>query len=186
MRRFHDPTARARLCCAPVTSEVRIRPAVVGDAEAILEIYNREVLESTVTMDLIPRSIEDQRAYIETRSGGLAVVVATTDEGDGPVIAGFASLSFYRDRPAYRTSVEDSVYVDRRFQRRGIGDQLLGAICDLAVVHGFHAVFARIAGPQQASLALHERHGFELVGIEREVGRKFRQWHDVAVLQRLL
>ncbi|MGH1505585.1 MAG: GNAT family N-acetyltransferase [Acidimicrobiales bacterium] len=165
-----------------------IRTAVEGDAEALLEIYNLEVLTSTVTMDLVPRDLDTQRRYLAERSGGLAVLVAEIDagEGEGPEIVGFASLSFYRDRPAYRTSVENSVYVHRGHQRRGVGSALLGALLERASAHGFHAVFARIAGPQEASLALHRAHGYELVGIEREVGRKFGQWHDVAVMQRLL
>ncbi len=163
-----------------------IRPAVDDDAEALLEIYNLEVLTSTVTMDLVPRDLETQRRYLAERSGGLAVLVAEIDAGDGPEVVGFASLSFYRDRPAYRTSVENSVYVHRSHHRRGVGSALLAALLERAAAHGFHAVFARIAGPQEASMALHRAHGYELVGIERQVGRKFNQWHDVAVMQRLL
>jgi phosphinothricin acetyltransferase len=99
---------------------------------------------------------------------------------------GFGSLSFYRDRPGYRTSVEDSVYVDRSCHGQGVGSALLAQLLSLATSHGFHAVFARIVGPQPASVALHGRHGFDLVGIEREVARKFGRWHDVAIMQRLL
>ncbi len=161
---------------------MHVRAATVADADGILAIYNREVLESTVTMDLIPRELAEQEAYIEERSGGLVVLVAVSDEE----VIGFGSLSFYRDRPAYRTSVENSVYVHRDHQREGVGDRLLGELLERARTHGFHAVFARIAGPQEASMALHAKHGFELVGIERQVGRKFRQWHDVAVVQCLL
>lgn len=159
-----------------------IRLATVADAEPLCHIYNREVLESTVTLDLVPRTIEQQRAWIQDRSGGLAVVVA---EVEGKVV-GFASLSFYRDRPGYRTSVEDSIYVDRNHQGAGVGSAMLGELIDVAVKHGFHAIFARIVGAQPTSTALHRRHGFELVGIEREVARKFSRWHDVALMQRLI
>ncbi len=165
-----------------MSNPVRIRLATIDDAQAISTIYNREVLESTVTMDMVARTVDEQAHWITARSGGLAVVVA---EIDG-TIAGFGSLSFYRDRPGYRTSVEDSVYVERNHQGQGVGGAVLAALVDAARSRGFHAVFARIAGPQQASVALHKRHGFELVGIEREVARKFGRWHDVAVLQRLL
>jgi phosphinothricin acetyltransferase len=106
-------------------------------------------------------------------------------ESDGE-IAGFASLSFYRDRPGYRTSVEDSIYVAADHQRRGVGSALLAALIDVAISHGFHAMFARIVGPSEPSMALHRQHGFELVGIERQVARKFGRWHDVALMQRLL
>ncbi|MEL6983668.1 MAG: N-acetyltransferase family protein, partial [Actinomycetota bacterium] len=95
-------------------------------------------------------------------------------------------LSFYRDRPGYRTSVEDSIYIAPGHQGGGVGHNLLGRLVETAELHGFHAVFARIVGAGEASVALHQRHGFELVGIEREVGRKFGRWHDVALLQRLL
>jgi phosphinothricin acetyltransferase len=161
---------------------MEIRRATIADAEAISAIYNREITEGTSTLDLVPRSVPEQQEWIRARSGGLAVLVA---EADGLVI-GFASLSFYRDRPGYRTSVEDSVYVANGHQGAGVGSGLLGAVVDTASNHGFHAVFARIVGPQEASVALHRRHGFELVGVEREVARKFGRWHDVALMQRLL
>ena len=163
-------------------STVNLRQAIPADAGDLCRIYNREVEQSTVTLDLVPRSLDDQRAYIAERSGGLAIVVAEIDD----VVVGFAGLSFYRDRPGYRTSVEDSVYVDRDHHGLGVGNALLGEVVHLATNHGFHTIFARIIGPQEASVALHERHGFTLVGIERQVGRKFGRWHDVALLQRLL
>ena len=159
-----------------------VRQATVADAERICTIYNREVVESTVTLDLVPRSVPEQRQWIQDRSGGLAAVVAEVDAR----VVGFGSLSFYRDRPGYRTSVEDSVYVDRDFHGGGVGAAILGELLDVAAKHGFHAVFARIVGPQEASLNLHRRLGFELVGVEREVGRKFGRWHDVGLMQKLL
>jgi phosphinothricin acetyltransferase len=161
---------------------MQVRRATTADAEAISDIYNREVTETTTTLDLVPRTIAEQRRWIEDRSGGLAVVVAENEVE----LLGFASLSFYRDRPGYRTSVEDSVYVARGHQGEGVGSQLLTELIDVAGKHGFHAMFARVVGPQQASVALHERFGFRLVGIEREVARKFGRWHDVALLQLML
>lgn len=162
---------------------VRIRPATSLDAAEIMEIYNREVLETAHTFDLHPRTLEDQRRYIEDRSGGLVVLTAENDEGD---VVGFGSISFYRDRPGYRTSVENSVYVRPDLHRSGVGSALLAALIDNARVHGFHAMFARIVDAQEASVALHQRHGFEMVGIEREAGRKFGKFRDVALMQRLL
>jgi len=159
-----------------------IRLADLDDAESLNAIYNPQVLHTVRTLDLVPRSLEEQRRWISDRSGGLAVLVA---EIDGQ-IAGFGSLSFYRDRPGYRTSVEDSVYVADSHQGKGLGSTLLGALVEAAQARGFHAMFARIVGPQEASVNLHRRHDFELVGIERQVARKFGQWHDVALMQRLL
>jgi phosphinothricin acetyltransferase len=162
---------------------VDIRLATPEDAEELRAIYNLEVETSTVTFDLVPRTVDEQRAWLAERSGALSVLVAVTDAGE---IAGFAALSRYRDRPAYATSVEDSVYVHRGHQGEGVGRLLLGALVERARASGFHAVFARIVAGHEASIALHAGQGFELVGTEREVGRKFGRWLDVVVMERLL
>ena len=158
------------------------RLATIDDAEATRTIYNLEVTESTVTFDLVPRTLEQQQAYLVARSGAHAVLVA---EDDGDVV-GFASFSPYRDRPAYSTTVEDSVYVRRDQQGKGVGKLLLGELVALARSHGFHTIMARIVGGHDASIALHRALGFEFVGTEREVGRKFGRWLDVDVMQLLL
>ena len=161
---------------------VHIRPARVTDAEALRQIYNLEVTTSTVTFDIEPRSLADQERWIVERSGAHVVLVG---EAEGAVV-GFASLSPYRDRPAYRTSVESSVYVHRDAHGRGIGKALMTELVRTARDHGFHAMFARIVAEHEASLALHRAVGFEQVGHEREVGRKFGKWLDVIVMERLL
>jgi L-amino acid N-acyltransferase len=162
---------------------VTLRLARIDDAEATRQIYNAEVRSSTVTFDLVPRSLEEQRQWLTARSGAHAVVVAE-DEADG--VVGFASLSPWGKRPAYNTSVEDSVYVHRRHRGRGVGKLLLGELLDVATAHGFHAVFARIVGGHEGSIRLHESFGFAVVGTEREVGRKFGRWLDVVVMELLL
>ena len=159
-----------------------VRLARAEDGEAIRSIYNVEVTESTVTFDLVPRSAEDQRAWLIAHSGPHPAVVAV----DNDQLVGFGSLSPYRDRPAYATTVEDSVYVRRDRRGRGAGRLILDELLRLGTSHGFHAVIARIVGDHDASLALHRACGFELVGVEREVGRKFGRWLDVVELQRLL
>jgi phosphinothricin acetyltransferase len=159
-----------------------LRPARLDDAEALMEIYNLEVQTSTVTFDILPRSLDDQRRWLTARSGAHAVVVA---EQDGEVV-GFASLSPWRSRPAYATSVENSVYVHRAHQGKGLGRLLLTELVRVAQAHGFHAMFARIVGGHASSVALHESLGFEVVGTEREVGRKFGRWLDVVLMERLL
>lgn len=161
---------------------MQVRPAELADAEAIAAIYNVEVLESTATFDLTPRTLEEQRTWQIERSGAHAVLVAV-DEGR---IAGFASLSPFRARPAYATTVESSVYVDHAHRRKGVAKLLMIDLIATAQAHGFHSIIARIADSQEASLALHEAMGFELVGVEREIGRKFGRWLDVSVMQVLL
>jgi L-amino acid N-acyltransferase len=161
---------------------VVLRLARPDDAEATRQIYNLEVTTSTVTFDLVPRSLDEQRRWIGARSGAHAVVVAE-DAGE---IVGFGSLSPWRDRPAYSTSVEDSVYVRRDYQGRGVGKTLLAELVRVGRAHGFHAIFARIVGGHESSVALHRALGFEVVGTEREVGRKFGKWLDVVVMELLL
>jgi phosphinothricin acetyltransferase len=160
-----------------------VRPARVDDAEAIRTIYNLEVTSSTVTFDLVPRTLEEQQAWIVDRSGAHVALVAEADDG---TVVGFGSLSPYRERPAYSTSVEDSVYVARDRQGHGIGTLLLAALVDTATAHGFHTMLARIVGGHEASIALHQALGFDTVGTEREVGRKQNRWLDVVVMQKLL
>lgn len=161
---------------------MQIRLAQHDDSEAIRQIYNLEVSTSTVTFDLVPRTAADQLQWLEARSGAHAVIVA---EADGEVV-GFASLSPFRDRPAYNSTVEDSVYVRADHRGTGVGGALLDELMTLAAQHGFHTVIARIVGGHDASIGLHQRHGFGIVGTEREVGRKFGKWLDVVVMQRML
>ena len=157
----------------------RIRHATPADAEAIRAIYNWEIENETATFDLVPRSLEDQLAWQNARSGAFCVFVAETA---GEVV-GFGALSPYKERPAYRTTVEDSVYVRRDLARRGVGRVILGHLLRTAADGGFHSVMARITTLSEASIALHSAMGFEVVGIEREVGRKFNRWLDVALMQ---
>lgn len=165
-------------------SPIVIRPATVADAAAIAEIYNREVIETTATMDLVPRTLETQQEWLTARSGAFAAIVGV-DPQAREVVA-FASLSPYKERAAYRTTVEDSIYVHRDYGGRGIGKQMLERLVEVARESGFHSMIARIEASSNASRALHTACGFELVGIEREVSRKFHRWLDVAVMQLLL
>jgi len=154
----------------------------MADAEAIRRIYNIEVIGSTATLDLVPRTPEEQASWMVAHSGVYQVIVG--DEG-GEVV-GFASLSPYRPRPGYATAVEDSIYVAAQHRGKGVGRALLDEAVVMARTHGFHSVIARVGAAQEASVALHQACGFDLVGIEREIGRKFGRWVDVTILQRLL
>ncbi|MGD0219476.1 MAG: N-acetyltransferase family protein [Acidimicrobiales bacterium] len=161
---------------------MEIRTAEAGDAEAIRSIYNAEVAGSTVTFDLVERTLAEHEEWMAQHSGVYALLVATDCGG----IIGFASLSPYRPRPAYSTTVEDSVYVAGDHRGRGVGRALLAELVARARMHGFHSVMARIVGDHEASIALHRSCGFELIGTEHEVGRKFGRWLDVDLMQLLL
>ncbi|MCS5683722.1 MAG: GNAT family N-acetyltransferase [Actinomycetota bacterium] len=158
---------------------MEIRLARPGDAEAIRAIYNHEVTTSTATFDLVERSSEDQQAWLAARAGAFSVLVAEIDDD----LAGFASLSPFRERAAYRSTVENSVYVAADHRGRGVADRLLENLLEVARTSGFHSVIARIGGNNEASTALHTKHGFREVGVERQVGRKFGRWQDVTVMQ---
>ena len=178
---------------------IRVRPAIAADAEGMRTIYNHEVENTTATMDLVTRSLDDQVAWLAARTGAFSSLVAVrpatsstdpryltvSDAGDEEVL-GFASLSPYKERAAYRPTVEDSVYVRRDLARQGVGRLLLTAVVERARASGFHSIMARIEASGEASRALHTACGFREVGVEREVGRKFNRWLDVAVLQKML
>ena len=163
-------------------SAITVRDATDRDAAALMTIYNHEVQNSTATLDMETRTLEAQAQWLRARRGANPVVVA---ERNGEVL-GFASLSPFRERAAYRTTVENSIYVHRDAHGQGVGTILLTALVERARLHGYHSVIARIAGDNPASVALHQRLGYEIVGTEREVGRKFGRWLDVTELQLLL
>lgn len=161
---------------------VTTRLAERRDAEAIRAIYNVEVLGSTVTFDLVPRTLEEQIAWIDDHAGGHPAIVAVDTDGE---VVGFGSLSPWRPRPAYAPTVEDSVYVREDQRGRGVGRVVLTELVRLAGEYGFHSVMARIVGGHEASIALHAACGFVETGVEREVGRKFGRWLDVVLMQHL-
>ena len=160
----------------------QIRLAEQKDAEVIREIYNHEVRNSTATFDLVERTTKEQEEWLNERSGAFSVLVAEMSNK----ILGFASLSPYKARAAYRTTIEDSVYINEEFRNQGIAGELLSCLLEVAQSSGFHAVIARIGGANEASIALHQRFGFKIVGTEKEIGRKFGKWQDVVVMQTIL
>lgn len=162
---------------------VSVRLAVPDDARVVAEIYNYEVEHTTATFDLVPRSVETQRDWLATRSGAFAAIVA---EDSVAGVIGFAALSTYRERAGYRTTVENSVYVHRDHQRKGIGRLLLSELLGSARSSGFHTVIARIDSQSTGSLALHASLGFVHVGVERQIGRKFGRWLDSVIMQKML
>jgi L-amino acid N-acyltransferase len=176
-----SPPAGSRRTSLP--PGIRLEPAATVHAEGLRAIYNREVESGTATFDMTARSLEEQHEWVAEHSGAHPAVVAVTDDGE---VVGFGSLSPYRPRAAYSTSVEDSVYVANEFQGQGVGRAILEELLRLAEAYGFHAVLARIAGQNEASVALHAACGFEMIGTEREVGRKFGRWLDVVCMERLV
>ena len=169
---------------------MRTRLVEVDDATALMNIYNPEVIETTVSFDLVPRTLSDQEDWIRSHQATHPCIVALNEDDEvgehgarDERIVGFALVSPFRERPAYATTVENSVYVHRAARGRGVGEVLLRELIATAGESGFHSLIARIVGENDGSIRLHEKCGFTLVGTEIEVGRKHGIWLDVVEYQ---
>ncbi|GAB4463731.1 MAG: GNAT family N-acetyltransferase [Armatimonadaceae bacterium] len=167
-----------------MSQAVWMREARPGDTEAIREIYNWAVANTTATLDTEPRSLEAQHDWMARHDGNPYPLLVATHPEDGTVL-GYACLSPYNPKPGYRTTAENSVYVHPDWHGLGIGSALLTALLAEADAREFVALIALITADNTASIRLHSRLGFETVGTLRQVGRKFNRWVDVTVLQRL-
>ena len=160
--------------------EIAIRDASEADAEAIAAIYAYHVLNGTASYDVDPPSADFHRSKIRHIGGaGWPFLVA---ELDGE-ISGYAYVTQFRDRPAYRFTAEDSIYVHPSQLGRGVGRALLEALLERSAQYGFRTVIAVIGGAEPASIALHEGCGFEEVGRLRRAGFKFGRWLDNMYMQ---
>ncbi|MEU2040634.1 GNAT family N-acetyltransferase [Nocardia niwae] len=158
-----------------------IRDATTDDLPAILEIHNANIAASTAIWDTERVGLEERLGWFQARTGaGLPVLVAEIDGA----LAGYASYGPWRTKSGYRYTVENSVYVDDRFQRRGIATALLTELIDRARRTGaVHAMIAAIESGNSGSILLHERFGFRTVGVLPEVGYKFGRWMDLTLMQ---
>lgn len=162
---------------------VSIRPAAESDIKSISDIYNYFVTRSTATFADTEETIEDRKVWFANHvANKLPVLVA---ELDGKVV-GWASLSFYHQRSAYRQSVELSFYIHHEFLGRGIGRQLTEKLIPCARENGYHCILSLVCSENDASIALLKKFEFEAVGDLKEVGRKFDRWLDVTILQKML
>lgn len=160
-----------------------LRPAASDDAQRICEIYNHFVAETVVTFEEQPVT-EDQ---MERRISDLSVIGLPwlVKEVDGEII-GYACATPWKSRSAYRHSVESTIYLAPEFTGRGIGSELYRALIDELRTRTYHCAIGGIALPNAASIALHERLGFEKIGLFREVGWKLGRWVDVGYWELLL
>ncbi|MEM9624249.1 MAG: arsinothricin resistance N-acetyltransferase ArsN1 family B [Pseudomonadota bacterium] len=159
---------------------MRIRQAEPQDAVGLLAIYAPVVLQSPASFELTPPSPEEFGARIASARQSHEWLVME----DGQRLCGYAYATPHRAREAYQHSVETSVYVDPDYQGRGVGRNLYTALFESLQGRGFHNAFAGITEPNAASVALHKSVGFEFVGVFREIGYKYDQWHDVSWWQR--
>jgi phosphinothricin acetyltransferase len=161
-----------------------IRPATAADIPAITAIYDHAVRHGTASFELEPPdAAEMARRWQTLVDGGFPYLVA---EADG-ALAGYAYAGPYRPRPAYRWSVEDSVYVAPSLQRRGVGRTLLDRLVAAAEQRGFRQMIAVIGDSAQTpSIELHRAAGFHMIGTVENVGHKFGRWLDTVLMQRAL
>jgi len=160
-----------------------IRLATAADLPAICEIYNYYILRSTCTYQLQPETLADREAWFANHPPEKHPV--TVAELDGQV-AGWGSLSKFRDRAAYDPTVEASVYIRHDLHRRGLGKALLTDLIERARQIGFHSLIGGASADQTASVALQESLGFTRVALFKQVGYKFDQWLDVVFMQLML
>jgi L-amino acid N-acyltransferase YncA len=159
-----------------------IRPATEADLPAITEIYEHAVRYGTATFELIPPDLAEMtRRYRALSDGGFPYLVAVV-AGD---VIGYAYAGPYRPRPAYRFTVENSIYLDPSFHRRGIGLLLLERLIAECEARGFRQMIAVIGDSANAgSIGLHTRTGFKMIGTHPNVGLKFGRWLDTVMMQR--
>ncbi|WP_022723279.1 GNAT family N-acetyltransferase [Rhodopseudomonas sp. B29] len=165
-------------------SQSIIRPAVPTDLPAITSIYGEAVRTGTATFELTPPNLAEMtRRYDALSAAGFPYLTA---EFEGTV-AGYAYAGPYRPRPAYRFTVENSVYLDPAHHRAGIGSALMTELIARCAASGYRQMIGVIGDSANAgSIALHRKMGFDLVGTHRGVGFKFGRWLDTVMMQRAL
>jgi phosphinothricin acetyltransferase len=160
---------------------ISVRDAAENDLRAITEIYNEAILTTTATFDTEPVTEAQQRLWLTEHDARYPVLVA---ELNG-IVVGWASLSRWSGRCGYADTAEISLYVKSEQCGNGIGKKLIVKIIQAGQEAGLHSVLARIAEGNEISVHLHKTVGFELVGVIREVGRKFGRWLDVHLMQKI-
>jgi len=153
-------------------------------AGAILAIFNDAIINSTALYDYKPRTMEMMAAWFDAKSKGKFPVIGI--ENESGELMGFGSYGTFRAWPAYKYSVEHSVYVDARFRGRGVGKRLLQEVISAAQGQDYHILVGAIDASNSVSIRLHESLGFTYCGTIRQAGFKFGRWLDLALYQLIL
>jgi L-amino acid N-acyltransferase YncA len=165
-------------------SSLDIRLAEDADLPAITEIYEHAVRHGTATFELVPPDLAEMtRRYRALIDGAFPYFVATIDQS----VVGYAYAGAYRPRPAYRFTVENSIYLRPSSHRRGIGLQLLQRLIIECEARGYRQMIAVIGDSANAgSIGVHTACGFQMIGTHPDVGLKFGRWLDTVMMQRAL
>jgi L-amino acid N-acyltransferase len=162
---------------------MKIRNYKTKDANAILEIINDNILNSTALYDYEIRSLETQLAIFDDKlKKGFPIIVAVFKDE----VVGFGYYSEFRFREAYKFTVEHSVYVNKNVHSKGIGKLILENLIDLAKAQNLHTMIAVIDSENQKSIDFHQKFGFEIVGTIKESGFKFDRWLHSVIMQKML
>jgi phosphinothricin acetyltransferase len=164
---------------------VVVRPARTEDLPRLTQIYNHYVLNTPITFDLEPFTVEQRRKDWLSKFSATGPHQLFVAEERG-VVLGYAGTTGFRDRRAYDTTVETTIYCDPSATGRGVGTQLYSALFDALEGEDIRLAIAGTTIPNDASIALHERFGFTPVGVMHEVGRKFDRYWDVAWYEKKL
>jgi L-amino acid N-acyltransferase len=148
---------------------------------AILDIYNEAIANTTAVYEYKLFQLEKITAWFADKSAGLFPVIGAVD--DNGALLGFASFGVFRARPAYKYTVEHSVYVHKDHRGKGVGDALLKRIVDVAREQDYHVMVGGIDAENAASIELHKKHGFVHAGTITQAGFKFGRWLDLAFYQ---
>lgn len=163
--------------------EIKIRPYQIEDTQAILEIINYNILNSTALYDYEPRTLENQIAIFDDKlKKGFPIIVATENE----TIVGFGYYSEFRFREAYKFTVEHSVYTHPNHIGKGIGKLILENLILLAKTQNLHTMIGVIDAENQISIEFHKKFGFEVAGTIKDSGFKFDRWLHSVFMQKML
>jgi len=162
-------------------SSHEIRPATEADLPFVTKIYAHAVLHGTATFELTPPDLAEMtRRYRVLMDGAFPYLVAVLDG----IVVGYAYAGAYRPRPAYRFTVENSIYLDPAIHRRGIGMKLMRRLIDDCETRGYRQMIAVIGDSANAgSIGLHSACGFQIIGTHPNVGLKFGRWLDTVMMQ---
>ncbi len=163
---------------------VKIRPAVRDDLPRLTEIYNYYVINTPITFDIEPVTVESRVSWFNEHTGTKRHRLFVAE--DAGLIVGWAGTGPFRDRAAYDTSVETTVYCARETTGGGIGAAMYRVLIDALKDEDINRVLAGITLPNDASVGLHRRFGFTEVGVFTECGRKFGKYWDVVWMERPL
>ena len=159
--------------------ELSVRPATGADLEAINRIHGPEVLHGTATWDTEPWTLDQRREWFSHHDAMNPVLVA---EHQGEVV-GFAYVTLVSQKTGWRFTREDTIYIDERFRGQGVGDLLLGALLALLRELGVRLVIASVTSTNTASIRLHAKYGFEVMGEMQNAAYKFVQWLNTTYMQ---